>query len=130
MKRLMTMGLLSTMLAIGGCSTMAKNTYNERLTACYNRVAYTIDTDGNLIQTTPNCSHIQSGTDQTGGVGALAAYLGIGALVAWVLIEAMDNSNAAATPTVQPSNGLVPKSGTQTTSFSNEFYQPTYVPLQ
>ena len=116
MKRLMTTALLSAMLAIGGCAT-APSTIQTR---------YELDGTGNLVQR----QYVQPASDTNSKVLETALIIGLGIIGFYAVGAAFDvwDSDSPAPAAAPVNNGLVPKSGT--TSFSNEFYQPTYVPLQ
>ena len=119
---------------VSSCTTAQVNDYYARVQSCQNSgFRYAMSPTGDIIQVPPNCSHIQPGRDNSANGAAIAGLAGIGVLLAWLLVEYGDNKNA---DNIQPplapapSNGLVVSGGTQTTTFTNDFIQPVFQPVQ
>ena len=126
MKRLLLMLIGASLLAIGGCASLSANDYAARMAACQNRVAYTLGADGNLVQSAPNCSHIQPTGGNKLSTGEMVAVGGVTVGLLFLLYKLIDENNASRTTTTTQQSPLVNSAGTETRTFSNTYITPTW----
>ena len=115
-------------LLVSSCTTMQTQRYYEALAECQRHFSI-IESGGKLMKAPADCSHVRPGSDGSNSGTMVAGALGIAALVTWLIIELADNQNATQIPPPQASP-LIQSGGTQTTTFSNHYIQPVFVPVQ